>query len=359
MSERELLYYPSIVIPRRTLQWGLLYWDKIRSIVPTDYNPNRFNLLNDVDGDTQINNIIKDQKKEVNKNFQMMNIIKDHGYYEEIVPTGSFDEIYEELEIILDSPYIAPPSWENWSYDYIHLSKMNAGIVNLLYENRLLLESNRGEYWYKVEKNMSILYMSLLARFYSDNSSKSTVPYTDSRSAELLTYRHEKHNNLLGENEPFISVNFENLLPAPSYEVSVFDVLKFKSKHEDELLQLRVVIDDFQSELLKANSKNQINHINTKYKEKMEIEKRNITKLFQESDWSFITTSLTSLVGVGMIPNVISSLNNQSITLNQIQFGSAIVLVGCALINRRLKKNRIQRDSPYAYLYEAKKSSLI
>ena len=34
MSERKILYYPTILVPTRWLKWTMLYWDKVSSIVP-------------------------------------------------------------------------------------------------------------------------------------------------------------------------------------------------------------------------------------------------------------------------------------------------------------------------------------
>ncbi|MHA1401893.1 MAG: DUF6236 family protein [Candidatus Heimdallarchaeaceae archaeon] len=359
MSGRELLYYPTIVVPRNSLQWGLLYWDKVRSIVPSGYDPKKMNPLKEVtSGDKQINNLIQEKNSILENNFKMMKLMEEYGYYEEIVPEGSFEDVFEELEIIINNNFIPTPSWKTWSFDNIHISKMNRDIINLLKQHDLITESNLGSEWYRVENKISILYMSLLARYFSDTSTNYTVPYTDSRRAELLTYRFEKYNNLIGTKDVFISVNFQNLLPIPSKEISLFDIIKFRNKNEEELMTLRKVLNDYQTELKNVKSQSDLNHVNVKYEEKMELEKNNLINLFEENDWSFITSSFKSLVGVLEQP-IADTLNNQSPTLNGIRLGLATVQIGCEIVRRRLKRRNIIKNSPYAYLYKAEKAAII
>ena len=34
MTERKVLYYPTILVPLSWLRWSILYWDKVSSIIP-------------------------------------------------------------------------------------------------------------------------------------------------------------------------------------------------------------------------------------------------------------------------------------------------------------------------------------
>jgi hypothetical protein len=94
---RTILYYPTILIPSNWLKWTTLYWDKIGSIVPEDFQ----NIFDE-------NEPLFRDPRDV-ESFNLMKKLKDDEFYKLFIakyePRDEFTQnIKKELEEIIDSP---------------------------------------------------------------------------------------------------------------------------------------------------------------------------------------------------------------------------------------------------------------
>lgn len=401
MHERKILYYPSIVIPRRWLYHTILYWDKISSVSPK--------IWDDIMEDRAFLELERD------KDYQNMKFLKEEGYYNPIYPQSIYNKIESklkcELELILRSEQIQkklnynwnrsfPYNWQNemvysisgaFKYDcgldeiFIHhlpnkferslasgLAKQKNGmrsigiiqrgriedsIIHLLEKLGLACKTRLHSNFYFVEGNAALIYSALLAKHLANEDSDYTVVSTDWREYESILFdANDKINGF-----PSLSAKFLDILPVPRDNTEIDSILKFKKNRESELLAFRELFNEMEKDISNAEDRNAIKRILSINKEKMRKGVMDIRKLMKESNLEIAMASFKSLIDIKQ-PALWATLATSyfaSASTVPLTGALAIIQIGCSWIDKRNELSAKLKGSPYSYLYYAEEEKLI
>lgn len=96
------------------------------------------------------------------------------------------------------------------------------------------------------------------------------------------------------KNKQAIEINLHNLLPIPSVDTPLENILEFKSKRYDELLAFRVYLDDFYQSII--NSADVPRAYNTEMN-RLDLSLRDLNRTMKESKFKVVIDSLRSVMG--------------------------------------------------------------
>jgi hypothetical protein len=349
--ERILLYYPCINIPNGDwLRNSLLYTDKVASIVP-------FDNMND---------------ERINDDTKML---YDEGQYEPISVFNKLDSSHKEFSKFQKNFMDTIDSQEfklykkkinNYGFgqdvgitDYIMFAeKLSPEIADFLAEKNLLKRKDKGVF--SVEENSASIYMSMLADYLACISTKDLViPSTDEKEYERITYQIADKKVLTHRIELY------NCLPTPNTTVTIKEIVNFKSKRQQELLQFRELLDSAEADINQAENDQERKLKMIKFKEKVEKEILEIKKLLGDSKLDFVLNGLSSLLdfkqkevigtisGLGVVgAGVISSLPF-------VGLGAGAVLLTGTLISSFRKIHRDIETNSSSYIYYAQKDQIL
>ena len=356
------LYYPYIDINNdRWLRSAVLFWDSIRTIVPSSYREPYSSKL----------------ARELN----------DEGLLEPVRVQSDMDEIEELSDTVLDyltdpasvrvmfatdehptrliHPEKMPRELQHWAD--IHPEKLPREIRSHL--NKVFNEDG----WYQVTPEFANFYMTLLASRLSERLGLSLV--TESSSADQLAITVQK-GNPLGTNElnlhrrSRIGRDFEAFGPRRSLpneivpsllidtvvqgieipkNVSAKDLLKFKNDHKEELAIFRREINRLAIDIPKNISVEALRQaVNDQYNAQVVPAMRSLRKSLQAQNWdaglngflkvSYFAAAPTSAAIWAGVPSPVALI---------VGVGVSITASAVLLANQRRKT---RADSPYSYL---------
>jgi len=354
MSERKILYYPTILVPLGWLKWTTLYSDKVSSIVPEGWD-NKPSL----------------EHWQHKESYKAMKYLKEMGEFEFTRPQSLFDQrrhwgkvnVFEnEFVEIVNSPQFRSKinrNWRKYPEGRIHRDKISYGIYEFLRGKELAEKDTQDPNWYLVEENTSLLYMALLAKYLADVDLDYTTPSTDWQEYETMVYESSDINNGF----PSLNAKFLDVLPVPRDDVSIKDILKFKKKRKDELLHFREVIDRLQREISHAETENEIKQLVVQYNESLEREVSGLKKTMKDSRIKTIMATFKSLIDIKS-PALIEAIGFSFIALSPaisipIISATAAVQIGYTWIDNN-NRNRVRlRESPFSFLYYAREKRVI
>ena len=215
---------------------------------------------------------------------------------------------------------------------------------------------------YLFERQTARVYMALLAKHIADSSNEPTIVGTDSE---------EMSNFVLGAAAPstpkniVLSAEFDELIPVPSPGTSLSKILRFRSKHEAELLAFRSAMDAFDSELAKCEDPKEVRAKLQSQKEKIRkgtIElskamKANSVGTFLGNLQSFIKPNSPTLLGAAAVAaGKVASL--ATLPVGWVAGGAAVagsIEVGVHWFGKVQERKKTLKDSPFAYLFLAQK----
>ncbi|MBM4928307.1 hypothetical protein HYO35_22425 [Vibrio parahaemolyticus] len=226
---KNALYFPYISVPNN--QWTiktLLYWDRLSSIVPMDYlhNPDALDPF--------------------------MRSLVYEGLVEQVVPANHLYQIPRFEQSFIDFIEKRQPVLQRGSFSdqrgRIHHEKLGSTIhaeklgeiPNYLIETGLAIESDSYG-WYLVDKRVAKWFMAYLATCLGALDDVDAAPVTNQVGfASLISpqiYRNNKHKNKARD------VVLEAILPTPSEEVTLDQLLRFKSDYGHLLPKLRLKVE--------------------------------------------------------------------------------------------------------------------
>jgi hypothetical protein len=367
---RCILYYPTISIPTGTwLRQSILYWDEVGSIVPHSYT-NEALIPYSLD----------------------IQYLKSEGLFRPFLPAESIfkqkfnkvEEFEEEFLAILHSPKfqkILPPrpNKENGSkpitkslllllaesepYSRIHEDKISHRLYSILKEEGLAY-SPQGE-WHFFEKNTALLYMAVLAKHIADGDIHSTVIGTDIASYQNFIFEAMENS----EGVACLATNFWKALPVPRDNVPLSNIVEFKRKRKDELLNFRQTLDDLQSEIKKCENQADVQQVLVKFKEKSDRSLANLEAVLSDSRIATFAGSIRTLIKLDS-PALWATLGvavNQATKITDIPIqwtlaGASIlgaIEIFSYLTDKRNEKRATLRNEPFSYLAYAKKEGLV
>jgi len=336
--ERTLLYYPAIVI--QNIQWirqSILYWDSIGSIVPRGME--RF--LRDSD-DTQI--------------------LMDQGLYKIYQPDAyvqTNERLAREFEIALeDKPFIESLPWEDRYNGWIYEKKFTPDLIENLEQRSIAIR--RGNKVYMPQSIVS-LYMSLLAKHMAnDDVNAITTPSTDDTDSLPFAFP-----SIDGEDRMNVmNLSLHNVLPVPAEDTSLINIIKFKQRRKDELLQFRQTIYEHQDKIKQLKDPRGVRDLNSRFAEQIQFEVSNLGKVLKSDDIRFFFGSLRNILAIET-PAMIVAYGMQFPDPIKIQMAIAGAVVSGAIslgeyfLAAQNKENEQLAKNSYTYLLHASEEGII
>lgn len=355
---------------RRTI----LYWDKISSVVPEAWD--------EIFRDRTM--LLSPQAK---KSYDMMKYLESEGEFEPVRPNYCRVPLEQEFKQIIESPDFQNKISKNWMNSAIPVYKDKVGnsVYDFLHEKDLAMQENVDEDWYLMEKNTSLLYMALLAKYLADGLAKSDGDYvvsgTDSEEYQTMVFKRDMQYKGFYSFE----TQFQKILPVPRDDVRIEDLVKFKQERKTELLKFREVMKETTDKISEAESQNEMNYVLVQQEEKMEIEVSRIKTAMKNSNISATLASVKSLMDIkkpecmatlaavlapkipeniptDMLANIPANIPGDllaKIPIGYILAAYAGIQVTCTWIEAKNAQRAKALDSPYSYLYYADNADII
>lgn len=345
--ERILLYYPTTNIPDGSwVRNSLLYTDKVSSILPYDLGSDHAT--------------------------DMTKLLSDEGLYNPIYISDVLNSYHSEYESFentfietIESQAFRKVKTDSLQYysqntsDYeMFKNKFTAKIVQYLVDKQLLEDRPWGEV--AVERNTAAIYFGMLVDYLSRiNNENLIIPSTDEQEFETLTYQIADKKVLTHR------IQLDKCLPALSPTATIKDIVKFKNKRKQELLQFREVLDNMESEIKAAGDDQERKLKMVKFAEKVQKEILEIKKLLGDSKLDFVLSGLSSLLDFKQ-KEVVGTISGLGVvgagvitSLPLLGLGAGAVLLTGTLISSFRKINRQVEANCSSYIYYAQKAGVL
>lgn len=365
-TEKVLLYYPTIEIPSPGwIRQGLMYWDKIGSIVPQSYDEHFPPPLRYSD---QIQPLYDA------KLFRPFNPedLFNWGWQQNAV-----DAFQAELLQILDSDEFTkklhdeftqkPPEKRKYKAE-VYVEKVNESLYQELLQRHLVSPKRDGQFIY-FEENTALVYMAVLAKYLADLDHQYTVPSTDLRDYERLNFKAapEDENKI-----PAIRVEFRDVLRVPADGVEIERVIEFRLKHADKLLNFRQqVLDKFENEIKKCGERREIKAKTAEFRTQVDRGIRDLDLLMKGAKFQTVTGTMKALfkpqhltpLATKAMGGAIAAGSGAGAATGSAEIAALAGIIGLAggavvelfdfFISRKNAKREKLSASAYSYLYLA------
>lgn len=158
-------------------------------------------------------------------------------------------------------------------------------------------------------------------------------------------------------------MKFLDVLPVPTDDVPLKDIIKFKEERKTELLSLREIIDSYHKELSKSKDRKEIKEITIQFKEKVLKGKTNLEQNMKDSKLKKVFESFKSLISIksqSFCEAIGFTIAEVPLEISvPIIAGTAAIEIGSSLIASRNKHRADIRESPFSYLYHAEKKGVL
>ena len=342
-----LLYYPSIDI--RDGAWlrnALLYWDSVSSIVPNEYEP------------------------EFSPEIQFL---QKEGLYIPSYPSELFhSENYSdfETEVMKKLRPLRMPSpqtkstfahktkikWPELS-SLIHYRKLPGELCDFMQENHLIIEHDNE--WLEMESRTATIYMSTMAEHLAKIHRTPMIVGTDKN----ILFRNTFRRVLPSERNFCFSVCLQEALPVPDLSIPLTKVVKFKRKRTMELLEFKMKLNKFESQIAACSDCQEIRQAISNFRDEWTLAFRTYDRILKEDKIEYTLGSMRALASTS-IPGIAASIGAALgafptwAAISSLSFGGAI---GIGYNHFQYHKAvREHRSAPgFAYLYDATKYKLL
>ena len=329
------LYFPYISVPESS--WFirvLLYWDKVSSIVPSEY------------------------KEHPERLTPFMRELLMAGLVEQVIPKEYIDEIHVFDAAFLryidnqsrrhrNNPNTEPR--QDLSPVPIHLEKIG-NIASELVDRGLA--RNKTYPWYDVDPWVANSFMAYLAATLGQLESLKAAPITNSDScfSALGGVPHVPQPDLAlhGKLDPLRTLILRNLLPSPLGPVRITDIVKFKSRYGDSLQTFRRKIESGCIALTSIQDIDAQQEAVTLLLAQFEDEIAEITDAMRSRWKSIVFSALLPLVGFGVTVLAAKPLTAEVGLGASLSLGTAVYQ---ALEGSRQYDNTLNRPLAYAALF--------
>ena len=345
---RSILYYPSMDIKDGIwLRNAMLYWDKIHSIVPNQFDA--------------------DYSPEVQA-------LKECGMYSSITP----DELFFSNEIdVFSNEVIHKIRGLNPNYRkdkkrnmknlqlpqigmMIHYKKIPTDLYDLMKSWGLLHVDGNGE-WLEMEETAANIYMSTMAEYLVKISSADIIIGTDKNSYVYQEYEKQWKS----QQSMCLTSVFEKAMPTPNLDISFETILDFREKRESELLHMREEIRDFENGLSVCSSWQEIKVATNTFREKWERELSDMDKLLKDHRIGYRMGNMKSLIeitggAVGLMQFTKDNLHSfPTWVIGAGLVTAGVIGVGTNFVNHRVSLKEYRNDASFAYLYDATEQGIL
>ena len=339
-----ILYYPKIAIPDGAwLRQALLYWDRIGSIIPREFDRaghdlQDLHILHELNVYRSYNPedfIVGDQRLRIEFEQEFIHISKKPSFWRRLPPPEARR---------FDSP--------------IHIAKITDDLSEYVQSKGLAILRDRYDSWYQFERSAAWLYMSLLAKYMADSAEETTIPGTDFGLFKDFIFQTEKRYF----SASCFELTLQDILPVPSQNTPLEKILEFKTKRRDELTSFREVIWDIQNELKNSQEVSQIRDIASRYSDLINTRVSDLSKTMQEDNFQLLRGSLETLVKTDSIPSLSLVFDPFQIPIEYKLAGLGVlgvISVSNYLLDRRNERRKLLRENSFSYLYHAEHEGII
>ncbi len=356
--QRTILYYPTITIPSGAwLKQALLYWDNVASIVPYQWDETESNPYSP---DVQF--LLNEQQFRPIRPKYLFNSTDGQAYIKEFE-----EELKSKVSSISFYYRTYKPSVKKVPElnSKIHRDKISDSLFDFIETKGLAKKDKHNPNWYLFEEKTALTYMSFLAKYLADIDFHSTVSGTDNIYYQSVIYRPSSRQKSF----PCLDIRFLNALPFPKEDVPLNDIIEFKRKRRDELLNFRQILDDFQYKISSAEDNSELKHIIVCFKESIERGLNDLNATLNDAKISTIAGSFKAAINIkstqlittfGLIAAKVANVIKLPVELALGGLaGASAIEVGSYLVDSRNQKRVTIRTSPFSYLYHAEVEGII
>lgn len=253
------------------------------------------------------------------------------------------------LQLVTSSQYISaigPPESRDYGYR-VHVDKFETGLLQELKPLRLFKYDGP---WCLFEKQTGIIYMGFLAGALAHRLKME--PITDEN-----IFLHGFLTSQVDRKEPYetsvVSVTLNDLLPVPSRAVPIEQIIKFKRRHESELLAFRRAMEKILDSIVSAQSSLDVERTLRSARDQIKEQVLTLRAKLTENRISTAFATLKSIFSLSM-PKITIILGTAfvSIPLAAAVFGAnAAIQVGSEIWTGIVRERSILRENPYAYVF--------
>lgn len=336
--ERTLLYYPAIFIQNQ--QWirqSILYWDSIGSIIPEGME--RY--------------LAKSHDFQILLNQGLYKIYNPENYVQ------SNNKVETEFEATLEnSRFIESLPNEDRYSSWIYQNKLSLELITKLINKSTVHQKDYRVYLRPV---IASLYMSLLAKHMANDDVNSiTTPSTDDINFLPFAFPSVGDENTMS----VMNLSLYNVLPIPAEGTSLINIIKFKERRKDELLQFRQRIYEHQDKLKQLENLLEVRDLNSRFAEQIQGEVSNLGKALKGDDIHFLFGSLKNILAIET-PAMLVAYGMQFPDPIKIQIAVAGAVISGAislgeyfLASQNKENERLAKNS-YTYLLHAREEGII
>ena len=365
---RTILYYPTINIPTNSwLRHSILYWDEVSSIVPKSWDDKiLLNLSPEIHyllDEGQFRPIKPEDLIFKKDNWQEFENFQQE--FREVVSSQNFRKFIDKRPFT--TLYRVHQNKVELT-SRIHCNKISDSVYDFLQEQGLADRSGENE-WINFESNTALLYMSLLAKYLADIDSNQTTIGTDYNIYEKFNFKRVSEKNGF----PVVNFSLNNVLPTPQNNVPFETIISFKRKREQNLRHFKNKISDFQNKISRASSNAEMKEIAINFQETLLNGVDDLTAVLKDHRIDLRVKSLKSLINlktptsIATAMTAVGTLINSNLNLVSIPLDLTVLGLGTIgtieltanYIDNRNKKRAELRESPFSYIYYAKKQRII
>lgn len=325
---RNLLYYPTILIPSEWIKKSILYTDKISSIHPYGFSPS--------------------EGYKESLAYSDMLYLKSMGLYEfsrpESLSDFHFKIILNELQNYVTEKKMsilrtrfADKSLSKYE---IYNAKMDYEIRRYLLKNKLAERFPENDSLL-VEFSLGYKYMSLLAAYSSNSRNKYITATNDLAYRDNLFEYSETESNSMAINITM------NKLPTPSDVTSLQDIILFKEEYREDLLHFRKFLNKWQMKISRNPSVDVIMAFEDEY-ERYSIEVLSMYKSSKiQVDYSSLDILLPFLSST-LTAKLLGALDKDAVLIGGASIGTSLLMKS---VKSHIDKRKKRVDSPMNYVY--------
>lgn len=217
---RTTIFYPYLNPPRSWIKQSLLYWDRICTIIPADFDDKFLH-----------SDLIWLRNEGIYEGITADTI----SYFEE---DNLQKEVFEYLYSMEDCP-IKSDDWSSTGRERLYYGKLPDKLETCLLEAGYLTKTKR---YLEINSGLFGILLCLIAKYLS----KSLTIEGDYYSVSTTGGQFEKCNFEPihpDRSETCIQAILKHFLPVPRETVSLEDILSFRKKYAHDLLQFRRALD--------------------------------------------------------------------------------------------------------------------
>ena len=368
-AKRTLLYYPTVEIPTgRWLRQALLYWDDVASMCPKEW--------------TDREDLLSADLKYLEEKSEYRRILLPSG--DDTLDSPEVHQIAVETIKIAglrrpSGPELRAEHWIPFAADRFSrgfLEFLHREGVAIPYEGRAVpvwQRRRREPAWggppdsdnYLVPTRLAYAYLGLLAQYLAEREPSSTLPATDHPYYQHLAF-------CAGEADPSFpaaTLKWSGIIPIPTDDVTLADIIEFKAAHRAELVKFRRLLLDWEQSIAESTSPVVAKEAMADLSERTRTGVEELAELLRDSRMASTFGSMCSLINIKSSTFWAAAALAMGRATDLAKIPTEWALAGIAAsgaielasywIQQRNERNATLRQSPFSYLYHARQNLLI